>query len=53
MLPLPLLPPYLPTKPVRLIWSRRHNTSQLYRYTHIERLVYPYERVIVPPAFIH
>ena len=51
-LPRPLLPPYLPTKPVSLVWSRRHNTAQLYRYNHIERLVYPYERVIVPPAYI-
>ena len=53
ILPSPLRPPYLPTKPVSLVWSRRHTTTQLYRYTHIERLVYPHERVIVPPAFIH
>ena len=52
ILPRPLLPPYLPTKPVSMVWSRKHSTSQLYRYTHIERLVYPHERLIVPPAFI-
>ena len=51
-LPSPLLPPYLPTKPVSLVWSGKHHTSLLYRYTHIERLVYPHQRLIVPPAFI-
>ena len=53
LLPSPLTPPYLPTKPVSSVWSARHTTNQLYRYTHFERIVYPHQRVIVPPAFVH
>ena len=49
-LPAPLGPPYLPTKPVTSVWSRRHTTERLYRYTHFERIVYPHERIIMPPA---
>ena len=52
MLPSPLSPPYLPTKPVSSVWSARHTTNRLYRYTHFERIVYPHQRVIVPPAFV-
>ena len=52
-LPVPLTPPYLPTKPVSMIWSSKHSTERLYRYTHFERIVYPHERVIVPPAYNH
>ena len=50
-LPLPLSPPYLPGRPVLGIWAANHNTDRLYRYTHIERIVYPHERVIFPPGF--
>ena len=53
LLPSPLTPPYLPTKPVSSVWSARHTTNRLYRYTHFERIVYPHQRVIVPPAFVH
>ena len=51
-LPSALSPPYLPTKPVSSVWSARHTTTRLYRYTHFERIVYPHQRVIVPPAFV-
>ena len=51
-LPLALCPPYLPSKPVSGILAPQHNTDRLYRYTHIERIVYPHERVIVPPGFV-
>ena len=50
-LPSPLCPSYLPSKPVTGIWSKTHSTDHLYRYTHIERIVYPPERVIFPPGF--
>ena len=53
LLPSPLTPPYLPTKPVSSVWSARHTTNRLYRYTHFERIVYPHQRIIVPPAFVH
>ena len=51
--PSPLRPSYLPSKPVSGILAPDHNTERLYRYTHIERIVYPYERVIVPPGFVN
>ena len=53
-IPLPeaLSPSYLPTKPVSGILAPSHHTDRLYRYTHIERIVYPHERVIVPPGFV-
>ena len=38
-------------QPVSSVWSSRHTTDRLYRYTHFERIVYPHERVIVPPAY--
>jgi hypothetical protein len=50
-LPSPFSPPYLPTRPVSGILAPNHNTERLYRYTHIERIVYPHERVIVPPGY--
>ena len=37
----PLIPPYLPSRPVSVLWSSTHNTDSLYRYTHMERVVYP------------
>ena len=51
-LPQPLTPAYLPSRPVSGVWSSRHSTQRLYRYTHFERLVYPHDRVIVPRAFL-
>ena len=51
-LPLALCPPYLPSKPVSGILAPQHTTDRLYRYTHIERIVYPHQRVIVPPGFV-
>ena len=39
--PSPLSPSYLPNRPVSVIWSSTHRTESLYRYTHIERVVYP------------
>ena len=37
----PLHPSYLPSRPVSVLWSSTHTTERLYRYTHIERMVYP------------
>ena len=51
-LPTPLHPSYLPTKPVVGILKKNHHTERMYRYATMERIVYPHERVIVPPGFI-
>ena len=40
-LPSPLGPSYLPTKPVAGILAPTHHTERLYRYTHIEGIIYP------------
>ena len=39
--PSPLIPSYLPSRPVSALWSSTHTTDNLYRYTHMERIVYP------------
>ena len=40
-LPAPLPPPYQPALPVPRVWSKNHTTERLYRYTHIEGIIYP------------
>lgn len=51
-LPSPLSPAYIPVRPVFSIWSHQHTSDRLYRYTYIERIVYPHQRLIVPPALL-
>ena len=40
-LPAPLPPSYQPALPVPRVWSKTHTTERLYRYTHIEGIIYP------------
>ena len=40
-LPTPLPPSYQPALPVPRVWSKTHTTERLYRYTHIEGIIYP------------
>ena len=40
-LPSPLPPLYQPGQQVPGVWSANHTTERLYRYTHIEGIIYP------------
>ena len=37
----PLLPLYQPGQAVPQVWSRNHSSERLYRYRHIEGIIYP------------
>ena len=40
-IPDPLSPLYQPSQHVPRVWSSSHTTERLYRYTHIEGIIYP------------